>query len=72
MLTTLSGTYRNGTIILDESPLIDHDVAVIVTFLDDDNRLRMLSKGVRLGSWEGKYNIPNDFNDPLGDLADYM
>ncbi len=72
MLTTLSGTYRNGTIILDESPLIDHDVPVIVTFLDDADRFKTPSKGVRLGSWEGKYSIPDDFNDPLDDLADYM
>lgn len=29
-------------------------------------------KGVRLGSLEGKYKIPDDFNDPLEDLKDYQ
>lgn len=30
------------------------------------------SKGVRLGSLEGKISIPDDFNEPLEDFADYM
>lgn len=72
MLTTLSGTYRNGTIILDEVPPINHDVPVIVTFLEDDKRQKATGKGVRLGSWNGKYSLPDDFNEPLDDLADYM
>lgn len=72
MLTTLSGTYRDGTIILDESPQIDHDVPVLVTFLDNTSSLKTTRKGVRLGSWEGQYSIPDDFNEPLDDLADYM
>ena len=72
MLTTLSGTYRNGTIVLDEVPLINHEVPVIVTFLEDTNRPKLVQKGVRLGSWEGKYHLPDDFNEPLNDLSDYM
>lgn len=30
------------------------------------------SPGVRLGSLEGQYSIPDDFNDPLDDLKDYQ
>ncbi|RIV18481.1 hypothetical protein DYU11_28325 [Fibrisoma montanum] len=72
MLTSLSGTYKNGTIILDEVPSIDHDVPVIVTFLEDNKLSKAKGKGVRLGSWSGKYSLPDNFNEPLDDLADYM
>lgn len=72
MLTTLSGTYRDGTIILDESPLVDHDVPVLVTFLAEPTSLQPAPKGVRLGSWGGKYSLPDDFNEPLDDLGEYM
>ncbi|WP_041259590.1 hypothetical protein [Fibrella aestuarina] len=72
MLTTLSGTYRDGTIFLDEAPQIDHEVPVLVTFLQETTQLPTERKGVRLGSWEGKYKVPDDFNDPIDDLADYM
>ena len=32
-----------------------------------------VQKGVRIGSLAGKgYNIPDDFNEPLDDLKEYM
>ncbi|MEZ0611049.1 hypothetical protein ACAW74_21225 [Fibrella sp. WM1] len=72
MLTTLSGTYRDGAIILNEAPQIDHEVPVLVTFLQETTPLLAEQKGIRLGSWKGKYSLPDDFNDPIDDLADYM
>ena len=36
MLATVTGTYRNGQIILDEKlPVKDHDVKVIVTIVEE-------------------------------------
>ena len=29
-------------------------------------------QGVKLGSLEGRYNLPDDFNAPLDDLKDYQ
>jgi len=28
--------------------------------------------GIRLGSLDGQYSIPDDFNEPLDDLKDYQ
>lgn len=95
MLTTVKGTYTDGRIILHETPPIQEEMDVIVTFLNrrsrreknmqeehqktndlngslEINQPYIDKKGVRLGSWEGKYSIPDNFNDPLDDLADYM
>ena len=31
-----------------------------------------LKKKAKLGGWEGKINIPDDFNTPLEDFREYM
>ena len=31
-----------------------------------------LSRGAKLGGWEGKINVPEDFNEPLEDFKEYM
>lgn len=83
MLTAIQGIYENGQIILDEVPPVQGRTKVVVTFLDEklpvepkprkaDSLAGSGKEGVRLGSWEGKYSLPDDFNEPLDDLADYM
>lgn len=67
MLATVEGIYENGQIILAEKPPIQHKTKVFVTFMEEVKPLSRV-----LGSWEGKYQIPDDFNEPLDDLKEYM
>ena len=70
MLTTVKGYYDDGKIILQEEVAMQSKTEVIVTFLGSvdefSNKLRMP------GGLEGKVTIPDDFNEPLEDLKDYM
>jgi hypothetical protein len=43
----------------------------MVTFLTEENTLVKKYKR-KLGGLEGKVNLPDDFNEPLDDLKDYM
>jgi hypothetical protein len=70
MLTTVKGIYENGRIVLDETPEAKNKSKVVVTFLEDDETERPSNRN--LGSLKGKIGIPEDFNEPLDDLKDYM
>ncbi|WP_461117616.1 hypothetical protein [Spirosoma jeollabukense] len=76
MLATVTGTYRNGQIILDEElPVKDHDVKVIVTLVEES--VESLEKPKRqFGRLKGTFIHPywssKEFNDPLDDLKEYM
>ena len=72
MLTTIQGIYDNGKIILTEEPPEKETKAeVLITFLP--KKISESSEGKRkLGGLEGKVSIPDDFNEPLEDLKDYM
>ncbi len=72
MLTAIRGTYENGQITWHETPPVQERTEVIVTFLEATVESERIGKGVRLGSWAGKYKLPDNFNEPLDDLADYM
>ena len=72
MLTTVKGTYENGQVFLEEIPPTKTKMEVIITFLGEIKVKKNKKQGVKLGSWEGKYAIPDDFNEPLDDLKDYM
>lgn len=71
MLTTIKGVYDHGKITLTEDPLIKTKADVMVTFLTDEKGEIKQSKR-KLGGLEGKVTIPDDFNEPLEDLKDYM
>lgn len=70
MLTTINGTYDHGKIILDETPPTTKKAKVVVTFLEEVQP--PLVKKRRLGSLKGKVGTPDDFNEPIDDLKDYM
>ena len=70
MLTIIKGTYENGKIILDEAPPIKNKSKVVVTFLEESQPSS--TKKRHLGSLKGKIGIPDNFNEPLNDLKDYM
>lgn len=70
MLTTIKGTYENGRIVLDEIPPAKDKSKVVVTFLEEPQPAHLNKR--RLGSLKGKIGIPDNFNDPLDDLKEYM
>ncbi len=88
MYISVKGIYENGQVTLNEESPTQDKVEVIVTFLPKEEeqapkkgaRLGSLAKKerkpgslARLGEREGKtYSIPDDFNEPLDDLKDYM
>jgi|GEM_PF-1743357 hypothetical protein len=43
---------------------------VLITFLQKP--LKKQPEKRKLGVWEGKYQIPENFNEPLEDLNEYM
>ncbi|SFC07274.1 hypothetical protein [Spirosoma endophyticum] len=74
MYTAVNGIYEDGNLILTENPPITGKSKVVVLFLGEQDETPRLepSKGVKLGSLAGQYTIPDNFNDPLDDLREYM
>lgn len=75
MYTAVNGIYEDGHLTLTERPPTTRRSRVVVLFLDEQKEITqdVASRvGVSLGSLEGKYSIPDDFNEPLDDLNDYV
>ena len=72
MLATVTGTYKNGQIILDEDLPVKTDSAkVIVTLVEESTEKE--EKPIRTpGLMKGAFWMSDDFNDPIDDLKDYM
>jgi len=71
MLTTIKGYYDHGKIVLQETPPVQTKTEVMVTFLTEELP-SVKSPKRKLGGLEGLVPLPDDFNDPLDDLKDYM
>ncbi|MPR33697.1 DUF2281 domain-containing protein [Salmonirosea aquatica] len=69
MYTSISGVYENGKLTLLEAPPTQKKAKVIITFIEDEDNITSQRK---LGGLEGKITLPDDFNEPLDDLKDYM
>ncbi len=72
MLTAIKGIYQNGRVILEEPAPTNETVPVLVTFLEKEEQPGNLKPKRVIGSLEGKISIPDDFNEPLDDLKEYM
>ncbi|MCE7040544.1 hypothetical protein [Dyadobacter sp. CY312] len=74
MYTAVKGTFENGQVTLEEPAPTLEKTKVVVMFLPDSEVDKSDRKpGVRIGSLANKgYGIPDDFNEPLDDLKDYM
>ncbi len=72
MLTAIKGTYQNGQVILDEPAPTNKTVPVLVTFLEKEDQPSNIKPQRIIGSLQGKISIPDDFNEPLDDLKEYM
>jgi hypothetical protein len=76
MYTAIKGIYENGEVFLEEAPPTKQRVSVIVTFMEEKPKstpLRQPGSLLKLGVSQGKtYTLPDNFNDPLEELKDYM
>lgn len=70
MLTSCKGIYENGKIELTEAAPVQNRTEVIVTFLETTKK--EVSGRHFLGGLKGKFPTPDDFNEPLDDLKEYM
>lgn len=69
MLSTIKGYYDHGQIILNEEAPVKTKTEVMITFLTPENG----NSNKRIpGALKGKVSIPDNFNDPIEDLKDYM
>lgn len=71
MLTTIKGYYEQGHIVMEEEAPVQKRTQVIITFITDETGLENPKKRMP-GALKGKVTIPDDFNEPLEDLKDYM
>jgi hypothetical protein len=73
MLTTIKGVYDHGEITLTEPAPVKTKTDVMVTFLSSEEKVASNGKQrITLGLLAGKIRLPDDFNEPLDDLKDYM
>ncbi|RDB05007.1 DUF2281 domain-containing protein [Runella aurantiaca] len=77
MYTAIKGIYENGVLtFLEPVPNLEKS-EVLVMFLNEEKptktKKRIPGSLKRLGELQGKrYSIPDDFNEPLDDLKEYM
>ena len=71
MLTTIKGYYEQGQIILKEESPVKTKTDVIITFMVEENQNNGNQKRMP-GALKGKVSIPDNFNEPIEDLKDYM
>jgi hypothetical protein len=70
MMTTIKGVYEDGQIFFTEAPPVSERTEVIITFLTEEKKEE--PKKRVLGLLEGKIVVPDDFDEPLDELKDYM
>ena len=71
MFATIKGYYEEGQIFLEEDAPVESKTEVIITFLTEGAKNKDIQKRVP-GGLKGKVAIPDNFNEPLDDLKDYM
>ncbi|MCP9763769.1 antitoxin AF2212-like protein [Lacihabitans soyangensis] len=77
MYQAVKGIYENGVLTLLEPAPIQEKSEVIVTFISTE-KAKVLKQRVPGGLLrlrnlkQGEVSIPDDFNEPLDDLKEYM
>jgi len=69
MLTAVKGIFEDGKITLMENPRVNKRMEVIVTFIDE---IPKPVKKRQAGIINGKFEMSDDFDEPLDDLKEYM
>ena len=70
-MLSINGFYERGHIFFNEEPPVSAKTKVIITFLTEENTLPAIAER-KFGGLKGKVTIPDDFNEPLDDLKEYM
>lgn len=69
MLATIKGYYEKGQIFLAEEPPVLDKTEVFITFLSEQKEVVKMRVP---GGLKGRVTLPDDFNEPLEDLKEYM
>lgn len=77
MYTSISGVFENGVLTLSETPPTKNKSKVVVLFLEEiktpEKQKRQPGGLNRLKHLAGKHmSIPNDFDEQLDEMKDYM
>jgi hypothetical protein len=75
MPVIIKGIFENGLVKLTEPAPTDEKVPVTVTFPGEENIVseKPLKKNeIKFGSLTGKISVPENFDDELDELKDYM
>ncbi len=76
MYTAIKGTLINGQVIFEEPPPTTQIMSVVVILMEEQPKptpSREPGSLSKLGASQGKtYKLPDNFNDPLEDLKEYM
>ena len=75
MSVTIKGIFENGQVKLIEPAPTEEKVPVTVTFPDEENIVseKPLKKNeIKFGSLAGKISVPENFDDELDELKEYM
>ena len=71
MTTTIEGIYENGKITLNELPKNIEKAQVKVVFEHDKEEKKVETGKRQLGTMRGKFEIPDDFDEPLTELEEF-
>ncbi|WP_159475666.1 hypothetical protein [Dyadobacter sp. 3J3] len=75
MYKSISGVFENGVLTLSETPPTTNKTKVVVLFLEEMKVPNKRQPGglTRLHHLKEKQmSLPDDFNEPLDDLKDYL
>lgn len=71
MLTSIKGYYEKGKVVLSEQPPVLDKTEVIITFLTEKHLSTVEPKRV-LGTLANRIKTPDDFNEPLNAMKEYI
>jgi len=71
MQAAIKGYYDNGCIYMEEQAPVSSRTEVMIVFLNDEKKPEKPKQRIP-GGLKGKVSIPDDFNEPLDELKDYM
>lgn len=72
MSLTIKGIFENGKIVLDELPPSNKKMPVKIIFPDIKKEISLKKNEIRFGSLKGKIRVPDNFDDELDVLTEYM
>lgn len=70
-MLTVQGIYQKGQLILEQPVDTRKDYKVLVTFVDEVGSEPTAGRRV-FGTLKDVLKTPNDFNEPIEDLKEYM